>query len=563
MFTLNLYGVQKQLLFENGGKFSDNELYKASGIEVPAWYKFWKDINSSIDTKIAKPLRENLINFYKTSGYYHVKIQQTETNNSIIFKITPNKPVIITSIKTDIKDQKLKNLMKFKTNDIFKANEFINFRKDLKKELLKEGYCNAIVDTKAIVDIEKNSADLNFKLQKNSICKFRKITLYPPKNISQEVIRSRLLFRENDSFSSKKINRSYSTLSGLEAFDAIQIRTKQESEFIDVDIKLDPKQKRIRQEIGLGYETNYGPRALFHWEERNYNGNAKKISFDLKYSKIEKYIKAGYFWPAIYEIPNYKGYYLDAKDELVYSQEKYENFDEEKLSNYLHLLKDFEFISVDFGVGLERIKIDLTGDSCNVRSGNFFLLFPFAKVIVDTRDSKIDPKNGLYANVEIESGIKQLGSTSSFTKLQTEARVIKTIEPFTFAAKGKLGVISEIEAHLPESKLFFAGGSFSNRGYGYNKLGASDAMCDEAGGKTIIDTTLEVEYPIHKLLYGGVFLDSTMIGKNSFDYSLNFRHSIGMGLRYQTPIGPIKVDFGMDIEDHTKYALHFLIGQSF
>jgi translocation and assembly module TamA len=200
---------------------------------------------------------------------------------------------------------------------------------------------------------------------------------------------------------------------------------------------------------------------------------------------------------------------------------------------------------------------------CSVSDGDFNLLFPFAKINIDLRDSKINPKNGIYLSQYIEAGLAILQDSSTYTKAITEARIIKTLGLFTFAGKGKLGLIEEYKNYLPESKLFFAGGSFSNRGYGYNSLGAYDAPCDEVGGKTFIDTTLEMSHPLYEKIDWALFLDSTLLSQNPHKFSIDFVHSIGTGLRYNSAIGPVKLDVGMDIENKSQYAIHFQIGQSF
>jgi translocation and assembly module TamA len=141
--------------------------------------------------------------------------------------------------------------------------------------------------------------------------------------------------------------------------------------------------------------------------------------------------------------------------------------------------------------------------------------------------------------------------------------VIKSLDRLTLAFKGKFGFISEFEKDLPESKRFFAGGAFSNRAYGYNRLGATDSSCDDMGGKTLVDTTVEADYWIYKKFGIAAFYDSTMVTEKSLDFQIDFNHALGAGIRYLTPIGPIKIDFGMDIENHDQYALHFQIGQSF
>ncbi len=552
----------KYLKFETDGVFNSNRLYDELEIDRASWYQFWKDQIPQINVKIINSLEDSLINFYKSQGYYHVTLDANETNTTVTFNIHANNPIIIDSIKTNL-EPKYKKLIKLKTKQKFKAFDFISSKKEIKKKMLEDGFCNFKLKAKTRIDIEKDISFVTFFLTKNKKCKIGDIRINAPKNIHKKVISSRLNFKKGDDYSSKKIKDSYSTLSGLGAFDRVQIGTKKRDNNINIDINLMKKAKRIRQELGIGYETNLGPKGIFRWEQRNYKGDAKKLSFELKYSNQEKLIKNSFFWPAISSIPYYPHHHIDLNNEFIYSEINLDTFNEKKYANYLHFMKDYYLYSIDLGVGLEHIKIEKKGDICNVVNGKFLLFFPFAKFIIDTRDSKLNPKNGLYLSNSFEMGIKSFANSSTYSKFITELRVIQTIGDITIAGKGKLGLIQEFENKLPESKLFLGGGAFSNRAYGYKKIGAYDASCDEVGGKTMIATTIEASYPIYKKLEAAIFYDTTLISKNSFYFNTDFRHSVGFGFRYLTPIGPVKIDFGVDIENYSQNAIHFQIGQSF
>ena len=75
--------------------------------------------------------------------------------------------------------------------------------------------------------------------------------------------------------------------------------------------------------------------------------------------------------------------------------------------------------------------------------------------------------------------------------------------------------------------------------------------------------SLEANYPIMDNLYGAVFTDNTMLTRDEYDFSGDILSSGGLGVRYITPFGPIKVDIGMNLHDSSDYAMHFQIGQSF
>ncbi len=557
-----LFAQDKAIRFEGKTYFKKEQLYEALGLQTPAWYQFYKEKYPKVDTKVIDSLYEVLQNYYKAQGFYHAKFEKEEDNRSVIFHIQSGKAVHITAIKSEL-EPKYRPLIGQKRGDRFIATKFIDSKQQIKKALLKDGYCNAKLDAKAFVDIVENNASLRYHLQKNGLCHFGKITIQAPKNINKKVIISRLNFRTQSPYSTQKINDAYSALSGLEAFNGVQIRQQKNTEVVNLQIKLHPKSKRISQKIGVGYETNLGPKALFSWEERNFHGDAKKIAFDLKYSQKEQYLKNTLFWPAFTHAPFFTDYYLDLKNEFTFSKYIYRDFKEKKISNLIHLQKNYYQFSIDSGLGFEKIYINKTGNICTISDGHFFLFYPFLNLIYDTRDSKINPKEGIYLSSYMELGAKIWQADTSYSKLLFEGRTIQSFDNLTVALKGRFGVINEIQSHLPESKRFFAGGAFSNRAYGYNRLGATDAKCKGMGGKTIIEGSAEGDYWItHK--YGlGLFYDTTMLTEQSFSFDTDFVHTIGAGLRYMTLLGPVKLDVGINLEETSQYAIHFQIGQSF
>ncbi len=540
---------------------SASYIYENLGLSIPPWYQFWKEHKAKVNPKIIPSLQESLENFYRSEGFYHARISKEEENRTVTFHIKEGPYVKVRHI--DIQsDFPIKNLITFREGERFRASKFVDIKKRIRECMLNEGYCNYQLDAKAYVDIKKNIVDLQYRLHTNAPCFFGLINIHPPKGISRRVVRSRLLFRSGDPYSLEKINKSYSTLSGLEAFDGIQLETHKKDNRIHSDITLVAKQKPTRREIGLGYETNYGAKAFLHWNRKNFKGDARKLSFDLKYSQRERVIQNSFFWPAIVKFPGFD-YYLDLKNEIGYSKITYENFKEEKFSDKLHLLADHDWFSIDAGAGLEYIKIKKLKDVCNISEGDFFLFYPYASLIFDLRDSKIDPHRGFYISQYLEGGLKYLLSRISYAKSLSEARAIYTYRRFTFAAKSKLGLLREFDNRLPESKLFYAGGAYSNRAYSYNQLGAFDASCGNVGGRTMIDNTLEMSHPIYGKIDGALFWDATMISTKTLNFNLDFKNSVGGGLRYNTPIGPIKFDVGFALEDRSQYAIHLQIGQSY
>ena len=186
------------------------------------------------------------------------------------------------------------------------------------------------------------------------------------------------------------------------------------------------------------------------------------------------------------------------------------------------------------------------------------LLFP--------RNSKLNPTSGYYIHAYGELGLSDAEDGSVYYKTLLEGRFIHSFGNLTLAAVGIVGVVDEeSEKSLPESKYFFAGGSFSNRAYGFRELGVILSPTEDSinGASTWANLSLEADYPVWGDLYGAVFTDNTMLTDTAYDFKGEVITSAGVGVRYMTPIGPFKLDVGMNVADPSQYGISFQIGQSF
>jgi len=150
-----------------------------------------------------------------------------------------------------------------------------------------------------------------------------------------------------------------------------------------------------------------------------------------------------------------------------------------------------------------------------------------------------------------------------------ELRGIYTFADLTLAAVGKVGVITIGEETnnrgIPESKKFFAGGMYSNRAYGFREIGVITSPTTDLveGAQTWANLSVEADYPIWGDLYAAVFSDNTMLTEDSGDFNGEIISSAGVGVRYMTPVGPLKLDVGFNVHDTSVYGIQFQIGQSF
>ncbi len=563
----------KAISIQGAKEIPASEYLNALGVPQKSWFQFWKQDKPIIAKKSIPTVADTLRDFLDSKGYYDAKIHLQERADQLRVTIDEEKPVMVSDLQIDT-DFNIPPVAGFQKGTRFEAAKFVRIKQEIKELLMKAGYCNYQLDTKAYVDLVKRTVSLKYLLKKGELCHFGETRIVSkPEDISEKVIRSRLRYKKGEVFSTEKINRTFSALNSLDAFGSGTVSPKeQEGEaenpgaalrtVIPMEINLSPKEKLNLFKGGIGYDTALGMRLQLYYERRNFTGEARKLTSTLHYSDKSQYGEVTLFSPALIAL---NGDYFDFYSEFGFAHRIYDAYNENNGYLRTKLTYEREDITVALGLGIENIDIKKTAAEPSIIEGNFLLMYPFANFVYDGRDSKINPKNGYYFSAYTEYGVNYKPSASSYYKFLLEGRLIKTFEKLTLAAVGKIGVVEELSHQVPASKLFYAGGAYSNRAYGEYDIGyiLSPVASSVLGGKTWLNFSVEADYPLYDALYGALFFDSTMINKNAYDFKGESINSAGVGLRYLTPIGPIKLDIGANIEDSSQYGISFQIGQSF
>ena len=561
--TQELCVPAKQLLIQGNKQIETEQYLEALGIEQKSWIQFWKDDTVYIASKVASKASDTLREYLDSRGYYDAKIKVDIKEDVVNIDIQEGKAVIVDEIEIQ-SDFNLSSIVTFVKGSNFEVSKFVAIKSNIKTELMRAGYCNYKLDTKAYVDLDKRAVSLRYQLAKGELCYFGDTNITSkPEDISDSVILSRLQYNKGDVFSTAKITKTFDALNQLDAFGSGTVSPSDKTNnIVPMEIALAKKDKLNIFRGGVGYDTAVGMRAQLFYERRNFMGDARKLTTILHYSDKQKFGELTLFSPALL---SFGDEYFDLFSKLGYSNYIYDTYDENR--GYFSLRLGYERDNMNFylGLGLDSIDIKLNETDPAIIPGNFLLLYPFAEFVYDGRDSKINPKNGYYLSAYLEYGLDYDTDASSYLKFLLEARAIKSFDKLTLAAVGKLGAIDELSGMLPASKLFYAGGAYSNRAYGEREIGTvlSPTSSATLGGKSWLNLSLEANYPIYDELSGAVFVDSTMISKDEYDFSAKTINTMGVGIRYATPIGPIKLDVGANIEDIKQYGIHFQIGQSF
>ncbi|WP_198305409.1 autotransporter assembly complex protein TamA [Arcobacter vandammei] len=530
------------------GDFSKKNLEKVCSISYPVFYKFWKEdpIYNKNDIKVCESLLED---YFASFGFYKALISSKIENEKATFDIKKNEAIKIDSI--EIVDE-YKNIIEVKKDDIFVASNFTNSKKNIYKYLGEKGYIKAELDAKAYVDLDLYKVDLVYKVTKNELQYFGDINIKNSAKVDSSLLEKNIAFLKGDVYSTTKVDKTYENLYNFGIYKYISIEPNLDTNNNIVPININLVQGDYREtSYGFGYDTDTKFRIKAQYKNENFLGNLKQFTIGAKANSEG------------YEIYNnlYNPYFIrddiSFNNDISYEDKDYKSYSQDKLEEQLSFSKEFLDFKHTAGVLLQYSKIK--SNLQEYKSGNYLLNSVFYEAILDERDDILNPKNGYYLSFYIERGTKALASEIDYIKTLSEFRYLKTFDKFSSSFKTKIGTLNK---DLPIFKHFFAGGDYSNRGYSYQKVGKKDPDDKPYGGLSMIDSSIEFEYALKKDLGIVTFFDSTMLSLETNKFSDTFYNSYGAGIRYYTPIGPLRVDFGVPIKDGG-FVFHIGIGQVF
>jgi translocation and assembly module TamA len=546
-------------------RLDPDELLKVLGSEVHPWYEFWADHTPRIPVKLIPAIPDTLRGWLDSKGYYDATYEVKKRPDSVVVTVREGRPVSVSDINVS-SDFPIGDYITFHRGEPFETEKFITIKKRIKSALLREGYCSYDLDTKAYVDLDKRTVSLVYRLSKGGLCRFGNTTVTEkPEGLRDAVILSRMRYRPGDIFTTERINESYAALNELGMFGRTLIDTQiKYFNVVRPRVSVAEREKLHRYTLALGYDTAVGPRLKGTYDQFDFLGDGRKLGLVAQYSSEERELSVSFFQPALFV---WGDRYINFETHDGYYERTYDDYKERRFALDASLNYADGFWSIDLGAALERIKIDLTAPTDAVVPGDFDLGYGYLRVAYDRRDSKVNPTRGYYLAGYLESGYS-LGARQSdpYYLATLEEHYIHTFGHLTLAEVGRLGVLDDRgRASLPASKLFYAGGSYSNRAYADREIGATRSpVSDESvGGRSWLNLTLEAQYPIWGDLYGGLFYDATMISRDRYDFSGHWIQSAGVGVRYMTPIGPLKLDFAVNLHDPSIRRASIMIGESF
>jgi len=580
----------RRIDFLGNSVFSDKELRKVIRTREKTGFSFLsgagklEDENLKIDLKL-------LSYYYQDHGFIDVVVGEpqvtlTRDKQSIVIAIplVEGQQYHVSSLDVtgDILTTKeeLKAAFKQKVGDIYKKSLEFADHATVERIYGDQAYINVDFAPQVLTNPATREAFVTYSIRKNAKVKIDKIIIKGNDVTHDKVIRRELRILENAYISQSGLERSRDRLLQLGYFKEVNISTPNSIEPNKVNVIIEVVENNTGDfNVSGGFSTLESFVFSARLRKDNLFGRGLSTSASFSISQLRQDFQVYYRdW-----------YFLDSKWSLILNGFSYvsalnPNYDQRQIGGMLGFGREiFDFFRTDLEYSFSDVRVNNFSSQVPQffrENANGVISSLGTTISYDRRDNRIVPKKGYFSSLNFSYADEWLGTESPFTKTIFDNRIFIPLPlKMVFRSRQVVGYVNSLNSDpVSLTNRFYMGGPDTLRGYNLQSVGPNISVPRAAkgqdsnyayGGDKKLQMNLELEIPIFQQagLYGVTFFDSGNAFAETENYSLtDLRHNYGFGVRWQSPIGPLRFEWGFPIDRRSgedSMVFNFMIGPNF
>ena len=430
--------------------------------------------------------------------------------------------------------------------------------------LTRHGYPYAkAVDRKVVVDQRTRTVAVTVDVNPGPLGRFGDVTVTGLKKLKTKFVTRRIPWKQGDVYDADLLDEFRTKLATLGLFQSVTVERASEPT-ADGQVPIHARAVESKHHtIGgsVGYSTSEKFGGTVFWENRDLLGGGERLRITGEASQLRQGVTGDF------QIPDFMKFDQNLKitaSALHENTDAYESIGASSVASLDRGLATNLRGSLGVSAEISDIKDD-TGETL------FELLGLPATVRYDSRDDILDPTKGFRAALSVTPYMSFGNGQDAFvvSELTSAAYFPISHRRYVVALRGRLGSITgSATARVPASKRFYSGGGGSIRGYKYQRVGPLDANGDPLGGRSVVEVSGEFRVRVSKSIGIVPFVDGGNVFDSVYpDFSEKLRWAAGIGLRYHTAAGPLRLDFAFPLNRRPGIDNHFefyiSIGQAF
>lgn len=462
--------------------------------------------------------------------------------------------------------QELYRLMLSKSGTPYVPRQFSEDIDRLRNFYWDRGYDEATIGYELSPGQQKS---ILIKIDEKQLKKMGELIIIGASAPQKNLIKKRFPLRKGQPFSRNQIDAFRSEIENSAIFSEFRLdKVENDQGTIDMLVKVTPDRSRFYG-FGFGWEERRGPRGTLEYQEKNLFNSISSVAATLQLGLNERRGILSLDTPYFFKNLITTSFKIWEEDE-TYPSYRFNRWGlgatlVKKFSDKLYFLGSAKW----YRTTLTELAIPVVFnvDQLNKPFDTTALSLSFVN---ENRDNPFNPRNGHFLNAEMKLGLPVFEKDYTFIKLfwnyQKHYPILRE-GTFSFSVKNGFGF-----GDMSISERFFAGGSHSFRGTRNDRLGPINLDTVEPegrpeGGNILLLFNLEVTVPSLLIpmdnLYYTFFADVGNVFSKSSDFNLNkMERALGFGLKYRTPLGPIRLDFAFNLRKAAEqnFFIHIGIG---
>lgn len=440
----------------------------------------------------------------------------------------------------------------------------------LVKALKDEGRPLAkITDREIVADHENGRLDVTLTVEAGPVAGIGQTTVEGTEAVDREFTEYMTGLKRGERYSPKQIEDARDRLLGLEVFNSVSLKEGDKLDAdgnIPIDVEVSERKPRY---FGVGgtFSNTEGLGLEGYWGHRNLFGRAEKLRIEGAISGIGANAigKLNYNAGIMFEKPGVVGpaskFFANLK--TIYEHpDAYDRFSTKGGMGLSYELDKQQTVSAE-------VSLDYSKITDSFGKHDYLIASVPLQYVYDSRDNKLNPKSGFRLLAYAEPSYDILNG-ATFVKLRGEGSAYQAIDTggrFVLAGRAAIGsIVGAGLQDVPADRRFYSGGGGSVRGYAYQGIGPKDINGKPIGGLSYFETSAEMRIGITDTIGIVPFVDAGTVSTKQFPDFSNVKVGAGVGLRYITPFGPLRIDGAVPLNREPgdpRFGIYAGIGQAF
>ncbi len=577
----------RDIRFVGNESISTSELKKQMELKEDDFLyrlQFWKE-DRLFDEPALERDTTRILYHYRTEGFLDAKLSlELETLHEkqrvyLTITIDEGEPILIDRITTSYSpadSNRFRTIVQevkapLQPGERFRDADLMSRQEKLRTGFEENGYPMAEVEFTLDVSPEQHTTDIRWDIKPDKHCKFGKIRLTGLENDIDEYVLRQTESIDSGEYRQSALKTAQRRIYELGMFKSVTVKSmlsEEENGEIPIEIMMiESPRHNLKVGVGWGIEDRF--RVFADYRKLGFLGGVRRLHIYLKHSYLE---------PVNASLKLVQPDFLNSNGDIsispYFKQQRELSYTINRLGATLGYQKSFTgniagYSNVTYEKNdLVEIRLsdeDVFGETADdIYEKTVFTVGSF----YDSSAPPLDPEKGVYAGVIYSVAPIREVSDYEFYKIVLDTRAYQRLASWmVLALKLKGGAMEPFgESHAtPVEDRFYAGGSYSVRGWQRYQLGPKNDSGYPIGGNSMIEGSIELRYPIYDIFSGVLFLDGGNVWKDSYVYIADQLHfASGVGLRVNTPVGPIRLDFASPVfEKKKELQVHASIGHAF